>query len=468
MTAHQRHAIGVWCFVLAAILGGCEKQEEKKVYTTKVVVNSSPESGASVLINGQAYGETPVTVNGLEPGATLIEVKHERYRDTYDTVHVPESGEVSFTLEMEPLVGTATILSEPDQAEVYLESGKFLGVTPISQVPIPTGHRTLTLKKEGYEPLSVPLRVDVDYRYTKSYVLKPRKGRVEVYSSPTGAVVWINNQLQLERTPMRVDLAPGTYTVSVYQRGFVMEEAVIELGPAQTRSVDLKMKEGAAPPGMVLIPAGDFLFGEDSQAPDERPRRQVFVEAFYIDKYEATNAQFKAVFATHTFEEGHDNWPVINVTWEQATAFAAATGKRLPTEIEWEKAARGADGREYPWGALFNSGLANTGGDVNAMVTEVGQFRGGASPYGCLDMAGNAYEWTSSWYKAYPGNPEIKKDYGQVYRVLRGGSYQTRSYDVRCAKRHYARMDAARSDYGFRCAADIAEDARTRPAPAPQ
>lgn len=467
MTAHQWHAIGVVSLALAAILGGCgKKEEEKKVYTNTVVVASSPESGASVLIDGQAYGETPVTVKGLEPGPTLVEVKREGYRDAYDTITVPPSGEVTFTLEMEPLVGRVTILSEPDQAEVYLGGATFLGITPLVQVSVPSGQRELTLKKEGYEPLTVQLKVEVDYQYTKSYALKPRRGRVEVYSSPTGATVWINNQLQLERTPMRVDLTPGTYTISVYQRGYVMAEEVIELAPAQQRQVDLKMKEGAAPPGMVLIPAGEFLFGEDSQSPDERPRRQVFVEAFYIDKYEVTNVQFKAVFAAHTYEEGFDNWPVTNVTWEQATAYATATGKRLPSEIEWEKAARGADGREYPWGELFNSSLANTGGDANAKIMEVGQFRGGASPYGCLDMAGNAYEWTSSWYKAYPGNPEVKKDYGQVYRVLRGGSYQTRSYDVRCAKRHYARMDATRQDYGFRCAADIKEEGKVPTAPA--
>jgi iron(II)-dependent oxidoreductase len=88
------------------------------------------------------------------------------------------------------------------------------------------------------------------------------------------------------------------------------------------------------------------------------------------------------------------------------------------------------------------------------MVHKIGQSRKGASPYGCLDMSGNAYEWTSNWYQAYPGNPDVKKEYGQVYYVLRGGSYMSDKFDVRCARRHYDRMDATREDYGLRLVRD--------------
>lgn len=461
MTARQRIVNTVLLATCVLSWVGCGGGSDEQ-YQTTIVVETTPENGAAVTINGQPYGETPVTAKGLAPGAVLVEVSKEGYKDAYDTFRVPDQGEARYELKMDPLVGYVTIMSVPDQAEVYLDGSQFLGVTPLIEIPMKSGQRTLVLKREKYQDTTAELDVRTDFKYRKTYTLVPKKARLEVYSTPTGANIWLNNQILEDKTPVQLSLAPGSYTVSVYSRGYIMTEEVIELKPADTQAVDLKMKEGAAPPGMVLVPGGEFLFGEDHQAPDEKPRRSITLEAFYIDKYEVTNAQYKAVFPTHTFEEEFENYPVTNLSWEQASAYAAAVKKRLPTEEEWEKAARGTDGREYPWGELFDDSLANTGGAVNAKPMEVGEFRGGASPYGCLDMAGNVYEWTSSWYKAYPGNGEIKKDYGQVYRVLRGGSFRTSSYDVRCAKRHYARMDATRNDYGFRCVADI-EDSSGKP-----
>ena len=174
--------------------------------------------------------------------------------------------------------------------------------------------------------------------------------------------------------------------------------------------------------------------------------------AFYIDKYEVTNAEFKEVFPEHEFPEGRENYPVTGVSWNLAVDYAKAVGKRLPSEVEWEKAARGPDGLEFPWGNEFDEALCNTAASKHNGPAERGEYIEGVSPYGCVDMAGNVYEWTQDWYQAYDGNQFVTKDYGQIFRVLRGGSYDSERFDVRCAKRHFDKVSSTREDYGFRCA----------------
>ncbi|MBX7255435.1 MAG: SUMF1/EgtB/PvdO family nonheme iron enzyme [Candidatus Hydrogenedentes bacterium] len=446
-------------FILVAVAGlvlnGCGSDSKQEVYNNEITIESLPESGAKVLINDDDYGVTPVTVKNIAPGAVLVELSKDRYKPTYKTIRVPEQGSETFSLEMRLLVGYLTLDSDPSQAEVKMDGDRVLGGTPLRKAEVPVGVHRFELRKERYEPLEFELEVKEEYQYTKAFDLTPKKGLLEVYSSPTGASIWLNNQIQVQKTPTRFELTPGTYTVSVYAPGYVTAEEVTTLGPEERKNVDLKMIEGDAPPGMVLIPAGEAIIGVDNQSPDERPRRKLFVEAFYIDKYEVTNAEFKMVFSSHRFDKGKENYPVSGVTWSQATAYASAVKKRLPTEIEWEKAARGTDGREYPWGNLFDASLANTNATTPSKIQEVGQYRGGASPYGCLDMAGNVCEWTESWYAAYPGNTLIEKEYGQLYRTLRGGSFMGSSFDARSARRRFDLPDRARADYGFRCVADV-------------
>ena len=199
--------------------------------------------------------------------------------------------------------------------------------------------------------------------------------------------------------------------------------------PVKTTSLS---QQRPAPPGMILVPGGECWLGtDDADADDDvRPMRRVFVPSFTIDVHEVTNAEFRLYKSSHTFAPGQENLPVTNVTYDQAEAYAKWAGKRLPTEAEWEKAARGTDGRRYPWGNTWNSRLvaprahtarANASPPVPAgsrvcylgpqRVQPVGSVSGGISPYGCYDMAGNAWEWVQGYYN---GNPE--------QRILRGGA----------------------------------------------
>ncbi len=217
-------------------------------------------------------------------------------------------------------------------------------------------------------------------------------------------------------------------------------------GVARTRlasngpnTATLAAERARTPPGMVYVPGGVFLQGsndkEETASGDTLPRGRVFVPSFYLDRTEVTNREFARFRPAHSYPVGEGDLPVTAVTYAEAAAYARWAGKRLPTEAEWEKAARGTDGRRYPWGNVWEPNRVakrapHPGGktvpaepvlqmkDPNvcavggySRVRRVGSAPSGVSPYGCLDMAGNAWEWVQGFYD---NNPE--------QRLLRGGA----------------------------------------------
>jgi len=261
---------------------------------------------------------------------------------------------------------------------------------------------------------------------------------------------------------------------------------------------------------------------------DEIPQRKVFVKDFYIDKYEVTNAEYReylnylvqnrvrlpfyedigipipedwrypektedekmgrwedekklSISITSqplnlstsqllSYKEGMENHPVSDVDWYMASGYCQWKGKRLPTEEEWEKAARGTDGRKYPWGNEENKGYANTRGqktedEKNLSTSAVGSFQEDVSPYGMNDMGGNVAEWTSSLYRPYSGSPVAEREaFKREFYVVRGGSYLINAHEsARASARYYmlpTRMPRAADAWhgdgmvGFRCAKD--------------
>ena len=220
---------------------------------------------------------------------------------------------------------------------------------------------------------------------------------------------------------------------------------------------------------MVLVPAGKFTRGS-TLGDDEKPVRQIALNAFYMDKYEVTVGQYARYLEVTGMEEPpdwsimnqpqHQRRPVVNVSWEDAVNYCKWAGKRLPTEAEWEKAARGTDGRIYPWGNEAPTRLhANYGRkdwDDHLALSPVGSFEAGKSPYGIYDMAGNAWEWVFDWYEHdyYKKSPE-KNPIGSAKgegKVVRGGSWLYVSEFLRSAHRFDAQPTNRLFGYGFRCA----------------
>ncbi len=225
-----------------------------------------------------------------------------------------------------------------------------------------------------------------------------------------------------------------------------------------------------APADMVLIPAGEFTMGSNDWWPKVQPEHKRTIDAFYLDKYEVTNKRYKKfIDATGrqapnhwkggVIPEGREDHPVIYVTWYDAEDFCRWEGKRLPEDYEWEKAARGPEGWTFPWGDKFERDYANTPQYGNDDTLPVGSFEEGKSAYGAYDMAGNAWEWTASWFKPYPGNNHPDENYGERYKVLKGGSWYDCTY-YKCGisapsyNRVFFQPITKNNNFGFRCAKD--------------
>ncbi len=229
--------------------------------------------------------------------------------------------------------------------------------------------------------------------------------------------------------------------------------SVLAARHARVRSLELALMEAPvapAPDGMVLVPAGDFLMGSDAPVadPDEGPLRRAFLPAYYIDAHEVTNAEYKAYDPSHTYPDGADALPVTGVSLEDARAYAVAQGKRLPSRAEWEKAARGTDGRAYAWGDTFDPGKANVGGAK--ALAPVGSFPEGVSPYGAHDMIGNAWEWVEDTHVDRP----IFDRPSPVREIIKGGGYSYNAYQSRASYNGFEPEGGTCHDTGFRCAKD--------------
>jgi formylglycine-generating enzyme required for sulfatase activity/tRNA A-37 threonylcarbamoyl transferase component Bud32 len=216
----------------------------------------------------------------------------------------------------------------------------------------------------------------------------------------------------------------------------------------------------------VRVPAGEFTMGSDRG--DERPIHQVNLPEYLIGKYPVTNRQYQVFtraggkmpqhWNDGMIPAGKEDHPVAQVSWHDAHAFCDWLSKkggisvRLPSEAEWEKAARGTDARSYPWGnQLPDEKRCNYKNNVKD-TTQVGKYSPqGDSPYGCVDMAGNVYEWTVDWYLAYPGNHVVDFDFGEKNRVVRGGSRVSSYLDIRVDIRNRADPAQSYDTLGFRC-----------------
>jgi formylglycine-generating enzyme required for sulfatase activity len=246
----------------------------------------------------------------------------------------------------------------------------------------------------------------------------------------------------------------------------------------------VKGRDGAP---LVLIPAGPFLMGSDEGFPNERPEHTVTLNAYYIDQFEVTAGRYQKFIASArralppTWDaEAAQAWsdlPAVGMSWTDAAGYCKWAGRRLPTEAEWEKAARGTDGRRFPWGQMqpfvdianYNRGpwvseavtLVPVNSGLEGMSVRHGLKEGGRSAYGLFHMAGNAAEWVADWYdrEYYHQSPDKSPTGASLgtKRVIRGGSWADLPTALRVTARFSAEPDYEDRTIGFRCAMDAGE-----------
>ncbi len=249
-----------------------------------------------------------------------------------------------------------------------------------------------------------------------------------------------------------------------------------EEGSSEKTAAPVEQKPAMQPGEMVLIPAGEFIFGIDDKKSTSYPEQKINLPAYWIDKYEVTNKEFldfsiKTGYTGEGAKEGKDwrafvsaggNVPVVYITYNDALAYCKSLGKRLPTEEEWEKAARGTNGFRYPWGNDWQPNRSNTPEAGLIKPADIGKFDD-VSPFGVHDMLGNVQEWTSSWFKAYKGNPAKNDQFGERLRVVRGASSRIYGKSFHLGTRS-AYLPNSLYDFGCRCAKDAtAEEAAKAP-----
>lgn len=480
-----------------------------------LTVRSQP-SGAMVLLGTTQLGEAPLFDVACAPGEHVLRLTLGSH-DDFERTLILEPGE--------PLdVGEARLPAWPVIELTALDAGASAwvnGERRSGTIVLRPGRVTLEFRRDGYRSQVSTLGLELDER------ARPRpgawtrlEGSIDVSRIAADVVVRIDGEL-VDRRRASVKVPAGRHVLGLQRDGFepvepmtleVIADTVVVVQSPDWRAVAL-VPELPAPKGrvvapsrlpravearsgrifarsdhaeMVFVPEGPFVMGYDTGygSPEwEKPLRDVHLSGYLIDRHEVTVAQFRRFCreTDRTMRRQPDTsgptHPVVNVTWHDAVAYCEWVGRRLPTEAEWEKAARGSDQRLYPWGNQIEYGRCNQYNaiDNHAELAPVGTYVGdgpgmqafakekrvssGESPFGCLDMAGNASEWCSDWYSPSAYSTDGVRDPqgpgNGTQRVVRGGSYEDGWDPIRSSARQRLEPEKWSRCVGFRTAISL-------------
>jgi formylglycine-generating enzyme required for sulfatase activity len=424
---------------------------------------TSVPGGASVYVNDEERGQTPLDLDVL-PGKYELRLtkKYHEARAVTLTVDSPASREY----ELAKVHTRVSFESEPQGASVYVDGAK-VGVTPVAVDAVDGGQHKARFVLDGYFDQSAFFEIvsrEAMDRPIKATLQRIPPARLIIESDIAGAETWLDGKA-VGRLPLAARAVDsGNHRVRVLGL-----ERVLSLEAGAEHRIHFSAKDL----DLVRIPEGEFTYGSATPNPGEVSARTEKTGAYFIDRFEVTNEQYAVFLAAMNSAGDHSRchpdedagtkqrhhrpafwtdpiyngakYPVVGVTWFDAYAYAAWSGKRLPNEREWEKAARGKTGWTYPWGNDWevNEKRCNSSGKADGyeFTAPVGACPG-QSPFGCFDMVGNVSEWCS---EDYPGKSPSK--------VIRGGSFRDKEW-VTTTSRWYERPDVNNNTVGFRCVVD--------------
>jgi len=435
-----------------------------------LVIETSPQ-GAKVTIGGREVGTTPYRNERMASGEHLVSLALDLYRSVANEVVEVKDGEVTkktYTLEAD--FGTVSVDSDPKGARV-LVSGKEMGKTP-AELRLSPGEYEVVLDLEGHRGRSFKVSVARGSRVgitAAQATLERKEFSLTVLADPPmpGAKIWLDGKETGKTAPETLGgISEGPHTLEVRtEKSSGKVEVSGRDGEAKTATVALKESKGTVvqgtgpTEGMVLIPGGTFWMGcvpgDSEYSDDEKPRHQVTVDSFQMDTHEVTQAQYERVMGKNpsSFKNCSD-CPVEQVSWDDARSYCSKVGKRLPTEAEWEYAARGGKDGEVRYGSLGD--VAWYDGNSEKKTHPVGKKA--PNGFGLYDMLGNVWEWCADWYdEGYYAKSPSKDPHGGesgADRVLRGGSWYDKPGFVRASNRNWFSSDFWNDFIGFRCVRD--------------
>ncbi len=431
----------------------------------RLTIRSTPP-GATVYVNEMEKGRTPCDID-LANGSYRLHLEL-KYHEVWEEPIKVDSGKQTISVPLAKIRGRVSFESEPAGATIVVDGVAIGHTTPYGET-IDAGQHTAEFYLEGHFKKTMPFEVLVKDQVVPVHLALQRipQGMVSVECEITGAEVFVDDKSVGRAPVVQVKAEPGKHRVRIMG---MEREVDVESG------VDRKLTYNAKDLGLVLVAAGEFQYGSPQPLMNESRMHKETLQGYYIDAYELTNEKYAVFFewmkrtGDHSkcdANEGRNKnhkpkyWddvqskhlcdpkmPVVGVDWYDATAYAAWASKRLPTEKEWEKAARGTDGRAYPWGNEWDPVKLNWGDnkgvtDGHETIAPVGTFESGKSPFGCFDMAGNALEWCADLYDPNGGNT----------RTVRGGSCMDKDW-VRTWTRDFYAPHQLMNRLGFRCVVD--------------
>jgi formylglycine-generating enzyme required for sulfatase activity len=365
------------------------------------------------------------------------------------------------------ILGRLTIETDPEKALVYLDE-ILRGEAPLTLEKLLPKTYQIRITFKDHSDINETLTLEPRADEIRQFVLLKLKGDLFLETEPTQAKITLQGQVQ-GTTPLKVSyIDVGSYQIAAekYETTMIYRyKGEITIKPGENKIKIDQFTSTSVPSGMVLIPEGEFEMGSDGESPDENPAHKVYLKNYYIDKHEVSWAEFmkfvqakrrpQPFYATDS-RFNKPNYPAVGITYEEAQAYAKWVNKRLPTEAEWEKAAKGSENWKFPWGNEFSLDKANcaTNADRYKYTAPVDSFLSGASPFGVLHMAGNVWEWCSDYYNATyyyispPRNPKGPKE--EERHVLRGGSWYNSRFDARTTRRWSYWPDLPRNYIGLR------------------